>query len=162
MVVCESSEFGYKNGIYAGNLFITKDGQFKQRDWNIRRGGRSSPETLTIFGLPNYETKIILHLSDFGLDGKMTKLELFRIHTRICECLAQDYGMYIFSSGYSYCCKDNDNGDFLKFNVLVHPKWLVTIDRHGQKQKLARDEHRNKVTEFVRDTATKILRQTIM
>ncbi|CAF0871580.1 unnamed protein product [Rotaria sordida] len=45
MIDLEATEFGYMNGLYAGDLFITKDGQLKQRDWNIRRGGRSSPET---------------------------------------------------------------------------------------------------------------------
>ena len=74
MVKCESLELGYANGIYAGDLFVTKDGCLKQRDWNIRRGGRSSPESLIIFGMPNYETKVILPLEDFHLNKKLTNL----------------------------------------------------------------------------------------
>ncbi|CAF3179221.1 unnamed protein product, partial [Rotaria sp. Silwood2] len=137
-------------------------GQFKQRDRNIRRGGRPSLETLTVFGLTNYETKMVLHLSDFANDGKMTKLELFRIDTLICERLAADYGMYIISSGYGYCCKDNNKRDFLKFNVLVHPKWLITINRHEQKQTLARYKHCNSVTELVQNTTAKSFCHTII
>jgi len=33
MVAFEPSEFGYINGIYAGDLFVTKDGHHKQRDF---------------------------------------------------------------------------------------------------------------------------------
>jgi hypothetical protein len=160
MAALESAEFGYKNGIYAGDLFVTKDGRHKQRDWNIRRGGRSSPESLVIFGMPNYETKVTLRMAEFGLDGKMSNVELFRIHTQICERLSHDYGMYIFSSGFGYCGKDGE-GDFLKFNIIVHPKWLVHVDQNGQKQKLPKSEHRNKVTEFIRETTSKILRKTL-
>ncbi|CAF1132284.1 unnamed protein product [Adineta steineri] len=158
MINFESSEFGYTKGIYAGDLFITKDGCFKQRDWNIRRGGRSSPESLIIFGMPNYETKVILPLADFGLNKQLTNLELFRIYTKICQCLLDDYGMYIFSSGFGYCGKDDEENDCLKFNILVHPKWLVKIDKNGQKIKLPRCEHRQKVTEIIQEITMKILK----
>jgi hypothetical protein len=161
MVNLESSEFNYKNGIYAGDLFLTKDGCHKQRDWNIRRGGRSSPESLIIFGMPNYETKVLLLLKDFGLNKKFTNIQLFRIYTKICQCLLDDYGMYIFSSGYGYCGKDNHKNDFLKFNILVHPKWLVKYDKNGEQIKLPRCEYRNKVTEIVRDITIKILQNNI-
>ncbi|CAF4094867.1 unnamed protein product [Adineta steineri] len=157
MVAFEASEFGYRNGIYAGDLFVTKDGRHKQRDWNIRRGGRSSPESLVIFGMPNYETKVTISMSDFELNGKMNNIELFRLYTQICQYLSNNYGMYIFSTGLGYCCKDDDENDFLKFNILIHPKWLVNIDKNGQKQKLPRSEHRNKVTEIIRETTAKIL-----
>jgi hypothetical protein len=33
MVAFEASEFGYTNAIYAGDLFVTKDGHHKQRDF---------------------------------------------------------------------------------------------------------------------------------
>ena len=161
MVNLESSEFNYKNGIYAGDLFLTKDGCHKQRDWNLRRGGRSSPESLIIFGMPNYETKVLLLLKDFGLNEKFTNIQLFRIYTKICQCLLDDYGMYIFSSGYGYCGKDNNKNDFLKFNILVHPKWLVKYDKNGEQIKLSRCEYRNKVTEIIRDTTIKILQNNI-
>jgi len=157
MVSFEASEFGYKNGIYAGDLFVTKDGRHKQRDWNIRRGGRSSPESLVIFGMPNYETKVTLSMVDFELNKKMNNIELFHLYTKICLRLSNDYGMYIFSSGLGYCCKDDEENDYLKFNILIHPKWLVNIDSHGQKQKLPRSEHRTKVIEIIREITTKVL-----
>ncbi|CAF4759174.1 unnamed protein product [Rotaria sp. Silwood1] len=157
MVAVEASEFGYKNGIYAGDLFVTKNGRHKQRDWNIRRGGRSSPESLIIFGIPNYETKITLSMTDFGLNGKMNNIELFHLYTKVCQRLTQDYGMYIFSSGLGYCCKDNKEDDYLKFNILIHSKWLVNIDSNGQKQQLPRSEHRNKVMEIIREITSQIL-----
>lgn len=154
MVSFEASEFGYKNGIYAGDLFVTKDGRHKQRDWNIRRGGRSSPESLVIFGMPNYETKVTIPMSDFDLNQKLTNIELFRLYTKICIQLSNDYGMYIFSSGLGYCGKDDEENDYLKFNILIHPKWLI----NKQKQKLPRSEHRNKVTEIIRDITVKVLK----
>jgi hypothetical protein len=155
MVNLESSEFGYKNGIYAGDLFLTKDGCHKQRDWNIRRGGRSSPESLIIFGMPNYETKVHLSLNDLGLNKRFNNVELFRLYTKICQCLLDDYGMYIFSSGFGYCGKDNDKYDILKFNILVK------YDKNGDKVKLLRCEYREKVTEIVRDIAKNILQDNI-
>jgi len=161
MINLETPEFGYTNGIYAGDLFVTKDGCHKQRDWNIRRGGRSSPESLIIFGMPNYETKVTISLDDFGLNKKLTNIELFRLYTKICQHLLDDYGMYIFSSGFGYCGKDNDEYDYLKFNILVHPKWLVTMDKNGDKVKLPRCKHREKVTEIVTDITMKILQNGI-
>ncbi|CAF0809846.1 unnamed protein product [Adineta steineri] len=99
-------------------------------------------------------------MSDFGLDGIMDNIELFRIYTKICERLSQDYGMYILSSAYGYCGKDNDKGDILKFNILVHPKFLTYIDQHGQSHMLPKNKHRAKVFELVRDTVMKILQKT--
>ncbi|CAF3509913.1 unnamed protein product [Rotaria sordida] len=157
MVAVEASEFGYKNGIYAGDLFVTKNGRHKQRDWNIRRGGRSSPESLIIFGMPNYETKITLSMTNFELNGKMNNIELFYLYTKICQRLTNDYGMYIISSGLGYCCKDNKENDYLKFNILIHPKWLVNTDSNGQKQQSPRSEHRNKVMEIIREITSQIL-----
>lgn len=158
MIKYESLELGYANGIYAGDLFVTKDGCLKQRDWNIRRGGRSSPESLIIFGMPNYETKVILCLEDFDLNKKLTNLELFRLYTKICRCLLEDYGMYIFSSGFGYCGKDDEEKNCLKFNVLVHPKWLTKTAKNGDKIQLPRCEYRQKVTEIIREITMNILR----
>ncbi|CAF3343868.1 unnamed protein product [Rotaria socialis] len=157
MVDLEATEFGYRNGIYAGDLFITKDAQLKQRDWNIRRGGRSSPETLIIFGMPNYETKVTLHMRDLGLDGKMNNLELFQTYTHICAQLSKDYGIYTFSSPFGYFGKSSDHGDTLKFQLLIHPKFLVQLDENGEKNHLNRRQHRKKVIELVKSTAMKIL-----
>ncbi|CAF4963341.1 unnamed protein product, partial [Rotaria socialis] len=52
MVAIEAEPFSYKNGIYAGDIFLTVNNEYKQRDWNIRRGGRSSPETFIMLGEP--------------------------------------------------------------------------------------------------------------
>lgn len=157
MVSIESKEFSYRNGIYAGDLFISKDGRHKQRDWNIRRGGRSSPEALTIFGIPNYETKIILSMKDFQLNKTFSSLQLFRIYTQICQQLYDDYGIYVFSTGYGYCCKDDENEDLLKFNVLIHPKWLK-IDQ-TENPNLPRSQYRQRTQEIVRKTAENVLQQ---
>lgn len=157
MVNLEATEFGYRNGIYAGDLFVTKDGRHKQRDWNIRRGGRSSPESLVIFGMPNYETKVTIPMADFSLNKQLTPVELFHLYTDVCQHLLNDYGMYIFSSGFGYCGRDNPDKDYLKFNVLVHPKWLVKEGDHGQKIKLARSNYRQKVEQIVRETTQRIL-----
>jgi hypothetical protein len=161
MVNLEGSEFGYSNGIYAGDLFVTQEGCHKQRDWNIRRGGRSSPESLIIFGMPNYETKVTLSLEEFGVNHIYNNVELFRIYTEICQRLLDDYGMYIFSSGFGYCSKDNPDNDLLKFNILVHPKWLIKLGKNGEKIKLPRCEHRQKVFEIVKDITMKILQNRI-
>lgn len=159
MINFEAEQFGYYNGIYAGDLFVTKDGQHKQRDWNIRRGGRSSPESMTIFGMPNYETKVTISMVDFDLDQKLTNLQLFRLYTDVCQSLLDDYGMYVFSSSFGYCGKDDQKGDFLKFNVLVHPKWLNNISKNQEKTSIPRCEHRTKVQQIVRDTMQKIVQR---
>ncbi|CAF0879990.1 unnamed protein product [Rotaria sp. Silwood1] len=161
MVKLEASEFGYTNGIYAGDLFVTKDGRHKQRDWNIRRGGRSSPESLIIFGMPNYETKVNLSLADYGLNKKLNNIELFRIYTKICQCLLDDYDMYVFSSAFGYCGKDDEKNDYLKFNILVHPKRLAKFDQNGQKMILSRCQHKERATEIIKEIAKKIFQNTI-
>ncbi len=157
MVTLEASEFDYYNGIYAGDLFLTKDGRYKQHDWNIRRGGRSSPESFVIFGIPTYETKVTLMLSDIGLHGQLNNVDLFRVYKQTCERLSNDYGMYVLSTTYGYFGKDDEKSDFLKFNIIVHPKWLFNIDNNGQKQNLTRSEHRKEVVKIIRATAIKFL-----
>ncbi|CAF1386943.1 unnamed protein product [Rotaria sordida] len=161
MVNLEALEFGYTNGIYAGDLFVTKDDRHKQRDWNIRRGGRSSPESLIVFGMSNYETKVALSLADYGLNKKLNNIELFRIYTKICQCLSDDYDMYILSSGFGYCGKDNETNDCFKFNILVHPKWLVQFDQNGEQMTLPRCQHKEKVTEIVKEVAMKLFQNTM-
>ena len=157
MISVEASEFGYTNGIYAGDLFVTKDGYHKQRDWNIRRGGRSSPESLIIFGMPNYETKVKLALADLNCNKKFNNIELFRLYTKICQCLLDNYGMYIFSSGFGYCGKDNDENDYFIFQILVHPKWLIGFDQNGQQMKLLRCQHREKVKQLITNITKTVL-----
>lgn len=157
MVSLEASEFNYKNGIYAGDLFLTKDGHHKQHDWNIRRGARSSPESLVLFGVSTYETKVTLFMSEFGLHGKMDNIQLFYVYKSICERLSREYGMYLFSTGFGYFGKNDQAGDFLKFNVLVNPQALENILEGGERQYLPRNEHRNKIIQIIRKLANQIL-----
>jgi hypothetical protein len=159
MVRLEAQEFAYFNGIYAGDLFVTREGRHKQRDWNIRRGGRSAPESMTLFGMSNYETKAIIALADIAADLRLSNIDLFRLYTQICRRLLDDYGMYIISSGFGYCSRDDrESGGRLKFNVLVHPKWLVQADKKGVQVALRRCDHRERVTEIVKEMTMKILR----
>jgi hypothetical protein len=104
-----------------------------------------------------YETKVTIFMSEFGLNGKMSNVDLFRVYTEICERLSQEYRMYVFSTGFGYFGKNNEAGDFLKFNILVHPKSLVDMDNNGQKRTLLRNEHQNKVKEIIRTMANEIL-----
>lgn len=162
MIQLEADEFGYKNGIYAGDLFVTKDGRLVQRDWNIRRGGRSSPESLIIFGAPNYETKVILNLRNLGIDDTMNDGELLRIYTQICDYLSKNYDIYIISSAFGCCCKNKINGDHLKFNVLADPKYLIHVDNHEEKHQLIKCKHRNKVAELINNIAVRILASDVV
>jgi hypothetical protein len=158
MVALEAQEFRYHNGIYAGDGFLTKNGHHKQHDWNVSRGARSSPESIVIFNIPTYETKVTLWMVEFGLNGQLNNIDSFRIYKQICESLSSDYGMYVLSTGYGYFSKVSEKGDFLKFNVIAHPKWLVNTDSYGQKQTLSKSEHQNKVVGLIRETTNKFLK----
>jgi hypothetical protein len=59
----ENIYFITKLKLYAGNLFITLNNEYKQRDCNIRRGGRSTIETLVMLGEPNYEAEAETNIS---------------------------------------------------------------------------------------------------
>jgi len=144
------------NGIYAIGLLVTVEGHIKQRDWNIRRGGRSGPETLAMFGIPLYETSVAMMLNDFGINFDLTNVQLFRLYTNVCEQLVHEHHMYIISSAYGYCGKDysdsKKSNDFLKFDILINIKYLV--DENGQI--LSKCNHRQKVKNIIRETISKI------
>lgn len=142
MVSIEAEPFSYKNGIYAGDLFITKNNEYKQRDWNIRRGGRSSPESLLMSGEPNYEAKV-----NISIEQELTKEELFDLYTRVCDRLSQapNY-MYPFSTAYCYFCK-SAIPNFLRINLLVNPNRLLD-DNNVQ---LPKNKHRQKVYNIVKE-----------
>ncbi len=59
----ENIYFITKLKLYADNLFITLNNEYKQRDRNIRRGGRSTIETLVMLGEPNYEAEAETNIS---------------------------------------------------------------------------------------------------
>jgi hypothetical protein len=145
----ESNILHYSNGIYAGDLFIsTTNREHKQRDWNIRRGGRSTPETLLMIEKykVNYECKIILNISSFQL----TNEQIFHIYTRICDDLSSGpYKMYPFSTNYVYFSQSDDNNNFLKLNVVLNPQLLMD-DKNCL---LPKCQHREKVYEIVKDIA---------
>ena len=136
------------NGIYAIGLFITVEGHIKQRDWNIRRGGHSGPETLVaIFGIPLYETSVTMMLNDFDINFDLTN---------VYEQLVHEHHMYIISSAYGYCGKDysdsKKSNDFLKVDILINIKYLVDENE----QILSKCNHRQKVKNIIRETISKI------
>jgi hypothetical protein len=145
----ESKIFNYFNGIYAGDLFISKiDQKHKQRDWNIRRGGRSTPETLLMINeyQVNYECKIILNINLFQL----TNEQIFMLYTRICDELANGpYKMYPFATSYVYFSRSDDNDNFLKFNFVLNPQLLVNNEKHL----LSKCQHSEKVYNIVKEIA---------
>ena len=140
MATIEAEPFSYKNGIYAGDLFITRQHGLKQRDWNIRRGGRSAPESLTMLGEPNYEAKATVNV-----ERLLTGEQLFDVYTRVCDRLTRaPYEMHPFSTTYGYFGQTR-TPNFLRFDILVDPRRLV--DEHGAP--LLRKKHKEKVNEIV-------------
>ncbi|CAF2992763.1 unnamed protein product [Rotaria sp. Silwood2] len=159
MTALEAAEFSYNNGIYAGDMFIMTDGTHKQHDWNIRRSGRSPSESLIIFGMSAYQTKITLRMADFEMEGQLNNLQMFRVYTQICERLVNDCGIYVSTTGYGYCGKDKAT-DILMFHVIVHSKSIVDIDNHEQSlHNFSKSEHRQKVAELVRRVTEMILQK---
>ena len=132
MVEIEAEPLGYRNGIYAGDLFITTDRQYKQRDWNIRRGGRSSPESLTIFGQSNYELKVNVTIQeDLGCD------KLFDLYTNVSDRLTKaPLYAYPFSTAYCYVSK-SATSSFFRFDLLLDPQHI--LDENGN-QILRKDQ----------------------
>jgi hypothetical protein len=145
----ESKKLNYSNGIYAGDLFVSKSKrEYKQRDWNIRRGGRSTPETLIMFNeyQVNYECKVIINLNTIINSIRLTNEQLFYLYTNICDELANGlYKMYPFSTSYAYFGQTDDD-DYLRFNFIVDPSLLV----NNQQEVLSKSEHRDKVYEIVK------------
>ncbi|CAF0878760.1 unnamed protein product [Rotaria sordida] len=141
MVAIEAEPFSYKNGIYAGDVFITVKNEYKQRDWNIRRGGRSTPETLIMLGEPNYEAK-----ANISIEQELTCEELFDLYTNVCDRLthAPNY-MYPFSTAYCHFGK-SVVPNFLRINVLVNPQQLMC--ENGTK--LPKNKHRQKINNIIK------------
>jgi hypothetical protein len=132
MVTIEAEPFSYRHGIYAGDLFINRHREYKQRDWNIRRGGRSTPESLIMFGEPNYEAKVNIFVQE-----NLSNERLFDLYTNVCDRLTHaPYLMYPFSTSYCYFGK-SVTPNFLRFNFLVNPHRIV--DEHGQQ--LQKNQH---------------------
>ena len=142
MAEIEAKPFAYKNGIYAGDLFITPDKKYKQRDWNIRRGGRSTPETLTMLGEANYEAK-----ANVSIEKELTSEELFDLYTKVCDRVTRaPYLMYPFSTGYCHFCKSAEP-NFLRINVLINPVRL--LDEKGKK--LPKNKNRQQVNDIIKE-----------
>ena len=141
MVSIEAKPFGYRNGIYAGDIFLTNDNQYKQRDWNIRRGGRSVPETLIMLGEPNYEAK-----ANISIEKDLSSEQLIDLYSNVCDRLTNaPYYMYPFSTGYCHFCKSVEP-NFIRINILVNPQRL--LDEHGTK--LERNQNRQKIQDIVK------------
>ena len=147
----ESNELNYFNGIYAGDLFISKDKRkYKQRDWNIRRGGRSTPETLIMFEKynVNYECKVTLHLNKIFNSIQLTNEQIFYLYTNICDQLSNGiYKMYPFSTSYAYFGQTDDNNSFLKFNFIINPHLFMD----NQHNILPKNQHREHVYNIVKE-----------
>ncbi|CAF2258188.1 unnamed protein product [Rotaria magnacalcarata] len=142
MIAIEAEPFSYKNGIYAGDIFLTVNNEYKQRDWNIRRGGRSSPETFIMLGEPNYEAKV-----NISIPKELTCEKLFDLYTHVCDRLAQaPYHMYPFSTAYCYFCK-SVVPNFIRINLLIHPKVLLHNDDNT---KLPKNKNKQKVYDIVK------------
>ncbi|CAF1125064.1 unnamed protein product [Rotaria sordida] len=140
----EAKLLHYPSGIYAEDLFLLKINQeYKQRDWNIGRGGRSTPKTLTMIEkyAVNYECKLLIDIYFYQL----TNEEIFEIYTRICDDLSTGpYEIHPFSTGYVDFSRF-DRKNFLKFNLIVNLNLLVNQDNHL----LSKSQHRNKVKELL-------------
>jgi hypothetical protein len=148
----ESQILHYTNGIYAGDLFISNiHREHKQRDWNIRRGGRSTPETLIMIDEyeVNYECKVILNINTILSSTQLTDEQIFHLYTNICDELANGpYRMYAFSTGYVYFGRYN-NDDSLKFNFILNSRLLLD----SQNKILPKSQHRDKIYEIVKQVA---------
>ena len=153
----ESTRLEYRRGVYAGDLFLCKGKrEHKQRDWNIRRGGRSTPETLIMFDeyQVNYECKTVVNLTPTDRSTRLTSEQFFELYTHVCDQLARGpYKIYSFSTGYVYFGQ-TETEDFLKFNLIIHPSLLVD----EQQQVLAKWQHRAKVFDIVQDIVSNYLR----
>jgi hypothetical protein len=152
----ESKKLNYSNGVYAGDLFISKGKrEHKQRDWNIRRGGRSTPEALIMFAnyQINYECKVTLDLNRIYNSIQLTNKQFFNLYTNICNELANGiYQMYPFSTSYAYFGQTND-GDFLKFDLILNPFLL----RDNQEKFLLKDQHRKQVYGIVQEILSRYI-----
>ena len=84
MVALEAEHFEYKNGIYAGDIFMNAKNEYKQHDWNIRRGGRSTPESLVMLGQPNYQLKV-----NVAIDKDLSNEAFLELYTKFCDRLTQ-------------------------------------------------------------------------
>ena len=162
MVKIEVEPLSYRNGTYSTDLFVTSDNELKLRDWNLRRGGHSAPESLIIIGAPNYEMKMTFYLKDFGQHKfKFTAVQLFQVYTRVCEILVNEHCMYVINTGLGYCGKlDSKGNDFLKFHVLVHPSSFIdtaAVTGNGERKPLPERNHPDKTIELVRAAVSKIL-----
>jgi hypothetical protein len=149
----ESNILHYFNGIYAGDLFVSKDKrEHKQRDWNIRRGGRSTPETLMMIDdyEVNYECKVSLDLNTLQNNFRLTNEQFFLLYTRVCDELSNGpYKMYPFSTSYVYFGRLT-NEDCLKFDFILNPRLLVD----NQQKLLPKCQHRERVYDIVKQVTS--------
>ena len=160
MVKIEMEPLSYRNGTYSADLFVTSDNELKLRDWNLRRGGHSAPESLIIFGMPNYEMKMTFYLKDFDqCKCHFTAVQLFQIYTHICDILVNKHGICMINTGLGYCGKlDSKGNDFLKFHVLVHPSAFIDYGTGNAEGKpVPYREHPDRTTDLVRAVVAKVL-----
>lgn len=126
------AENGYRNGVLAGDVFQRKDGTFAQHDYNLRRGGRSVPESLTALEPEAwFDGSVQVQLSD----GPITTEQSVDVYHRMCDELV-DQGMFPYATGLAY--GDNHEPNNVRtFKVLRPMSQLVDTDGAP----LPRDQH---------------------
>lgn len=107
------AKHGYRNGILAGDAFIRAEGGFAQHDYNFRRGGRSTPEAMTVIDPQGWFEALV----EIPLDGDVHSSDIFDRYTSVCSSL-YDQGILPFSTGLGYFGRQ-DGECFMKFRLMV-------------------------------------------
>lgn len=133
---------GYHNGILAGDIFALADGQLRQHDWNLRRGGRSVPETIIMLEPGGWlEAQVEVDLTAYA--DRFNTESLYELYTTVCTELMKQ-GVYPFSSSFGYFGVDHGNV-FIKLKLMAPMSiFLDIVPRSGQ-------------LEFMRDMVTSIV-----
>lgn len=123
---------GYRNGVLAGDLFQREDGTFAQHDYNLRRGGRSVPESITALEPEGwFDGSIQISLTEASVSpGK-----IINAYHQICERLVEQ-GVLPYATGLAY--GDNrEPSNVRTFKILRKMESLVDEDNNP----LPRDQH---------------------
>ncbi|MEN9328634.1 MAG: hypothetical protein RI947_1442 [Candidatus Parcubacteria bacterium] len=133
---------GYHNGILAGDIFALADGQLRQHDWNLRRGGRSVPETIIMFENGGwFEAQIEVDLTAYA--DRFDAESLYELYSVVCADL-MERGIYPFATSFGYFGMHHGN-IFIKLKLMVPMNmFLGIVPRSDQLQ-------------FVRDLATEVV-----
>ena len=122
------AQYGYTDGVLAGDVMVGKDGKIYIHDYNFRRGGRSYLEALIAL-MPEvglFEAQI-----SFELPFATNNSTRFGLYTQIAESLYEKYGIIPFSTSFGYFGghHDDQKPDFLKFKLAVPIGLLANLER---------------------------------